>query len=325
MPHSAFSSCFLLVFLGIWSLGTLTFDALIGWMVWHQARTAEFAETEGVITRSKLKSQRGSKRGVSYSLDVEYVYTIDGQTYTGTRYMYGEVSTNTRLWHDVQRELKVNKPVRVYYDPADPAEAVLRPGLSGMHLFMAWFLTPFNIIMLGGWVYLLRGRRTRFDPNDHRHVETTLTGAAVRLPGLGRLKAFNGTLLVITFIGIFVIAIGYGFNPPAHIMKWAFVGAFTLAGLAAITFGKPSRVEIDDIAQVLRLPGREAIAFADVRQVAVEERRSAGPKGHPIVEYPCLLRLTDADAAPVEVAAYPDQADADALAAWLRQRLGQSQ
>ena len=91
---------------------------------------------------------RWALRGVK-GIKLETVL-VGGRRFTGTRYCYAAMGTNLGAWHRVQRQLPVGSRVPVAYDPADPSESVLRPGLTGMHLFMVWFLTPFNVIAVGG-------------------------------------------------------------------------------------------------------------------------------------------------------------------------------
>lgn len=322
MPTHPPHGCGPWLFVLIWTAGVALFDGLAGVVLWQQARTYDFAETEGVVTRSQLKSHREPKGGTTESLDVAYDYEVDGRRYTGTRYCYGAMGTGDATWSKVQRQLPVGKTVPVYHDPADPADAVLHRGPTGMTLFLFWFLTPFNVVMVVAWAHLLRNPRPRFDP---RHVAATPTGWAVRLPGAGRLAVFAGVLLGVTFVGSLVIVFTGGFNPPVGLMGWAFAGAFAAAALAALLFARHPRLEVDDIARVVRLPpggrGAEEVPFADVREVAVAEEQKHGPKGATWVEYRCELHRADADT-PTRLATYRERADAEALAAWLREKVG---
>jgi hypothetical protein len=321
-------ACFMWIFMGIWSAVVVPFNGLAGWTLWQQTRTADFAETEGVITKSTLKCHSGSKGGKTYSLDVEYDYEVDGRKFTGTRYCYGEMSTNDGTWSKVQKELPAGKTVPVYYDPADPSDAVLRRGLTGIPLFLFWFLTPFNVVLVGGWYFTLRKSGPGFDPANPRHVATTSRGWIVHLPGISRLGAFAATLLVVTFLGIFAIGFTTGFDPPVGLMVGAFAGAFGLATLAALTFASHPRLEVDDLYRTLHLPpggrGADEVPFADVSEITVTEERQTGSKGRTWFVYHCNLHRNGANG-PTRLAKYHQRSDAEALAAWLREKIGLKQ
>jgi hypothetical protein len=209
--------------------------------------------------------------------------------------------------------------VPVYYDPDDPADAVLAPGLSGFHLFICWFLTPFNVILVAAWAWVLKGNRPAFAADDPRRVAATPTGWVVHLPSTPRLVVFLVVLMAITFFGVFAIGFPTGFDPPLGLMAGAWVGAVVLAAVAAIALGWYPTLEVDEVARTLRTPGGTEVPFAGVERVEVAEQTRIGQKGQ--VRYDYHVELHRADADPLRAATYPDRADADALAAWLRDRL----
>ncbi len=73
-----------------------------------------------------------------YFYEIYYDYQVDGQPYSGSRYSLGEGSTasdRTYSTEEEAREAAFNawtpaQVVAVYYDPADPASAVLSPGAN---------------------------------------------------------------------------------------------------------------------------------------------------------------------------------------------------
>lgn len=190
-PNSRPPGCFLLVWLLVWTTVVLAFDGVLGWAMFQQTRAATFPTTDGVITRSAVKTVRDSD-GNSHRFDVAYTYTVAGQRYAGTRYSSTEMGTNTLAWHKVRDELPVGSRVSIAYNPNAPAESMLKPGFTGFHLMLVWFLTPFNLIMLGGWAYYASSRRPAFGPHS---VTKTATGWRVRLPDLGRASVFGAVLL----------------------------------------------------------------------------------------------------------------------------------
>lgn len=307
--------CVLLVWLLVWTLPVVVFDGVLGWTLARQTWALTFPRADGVVTHSGVRAERDDEGDLSYRLDIAYDYEVAGRRHTGTRYSYGEMGTNTSAWKRVSAKYPVGARVRVAYDPADPDESLLKPGLTGFHVAMVWFLTPFNVIMVGGWVYLVRGRRPAFDPADRRSVAPTVTGWRVRVPGVDRARVFGGCLLGVTFAGMFVWGCGCGFNPAVWIAGTAYVVAVALAAWFARR--RTPWFEVDETARVLRLPAD--VPFAAVRAVVVTRDETRDSEGDVTESYHC--ELIRAGAPPVRVATFSDRDPADALAAWLRERI----
>ena len=63
--------------------------------------------------------------------NVKYRYTVAGKTYSGNRYRFGEIYSSDGIGYQIVAEHPAGKRVTVYYNPDDPADALLRPGLEG--------------------------------------------------------------------------------------------------------------------------------------------------------------------------------------------------
>lgn len=312
--------CFVVVWVLIWTGIVLVLDTVVAVTAYRQLRALTFPTTEGVVTRCEVTSKDDTD-GPTYKLDLAYEYEVNGRRHTGTRYSYTEISTNTQAWHRVAARMPLGARVPVAYDPADPAESLVRPGLTGFHLSMLWLATPFNLVMVGGWVWMIRARRSATRPLDPRAITPTATGWRVRLSGFGRAGWFALTLLAITFCGTFVSAIGCGFNPAVPIAGWGYVAALAVAGLVAARLA-PRCLEVDEVARVLRLPAKPEpleIPFDAVRGVTVTRETYKDSDGDVTHRYHC--RLLRKGPPPVNVATYSCQAEAEALAAWLRERI----
>ena len=304
----------------IWTGIVLVFDTVVAVTAYHQLRALTFPTAEGVVTRCEVTSVDDTD-GPTSKLDLAYEYEVNGRRHAGTRYSYTEISTNTQAWQRVAARMPRGAPVRVSYDPADPAESLLRPGLTGFHLSMLWFVTPFNLVMVGGWVCLVRSRRSAADPLAPRAIVPTATGWRVRLSGFGRAGWFAVTFLAITFFGTFVWALGCGFNPAVPLAGWGYVAALAVAALVAARL-TPQCLEVDEVARVLRLPAKPApleIPFDAVRGVTVTRETYKDSEGDVVERYHC--RLLRKGPPPVNVATYSCPAEAEALAAWLRGRI----
>lgn len=120
---------------------TLIFGALGGfalWMYFKDRRKAEATKqwmpVKGRIVDSYLETHEdfdedhGTQR--SYAPHVEYEYEVNGTTYRSTTIQPGTrtfISSRGKAEAEVARYAPGSE-VSVFYDPANPAEAVLQPG-----------------------------------------------------------------------------------------------------------------------------------------------------------------------------------------------------
>lgn len=97
-----------------------------------------------------------------YYYQVYYSYEVDGQTYSGNRYSLGDGSTASQRWNSEEEAQAAaaaayipSQEIAVYYDPANPESAVLRPGASFstyIPLIFAAFLVLGGLAL--GWQYM---------------------------------------------------------------------------------------------------------------------------------------------------------------------------
>src|SRR6185295_278079 len=73
---------------------------------------------------------------------------------SGSNYRYTAGSSSDSEWaHEAVRAHRVGSRVSVYYDEDETTESVLRPGIDSGDLFLLLFMTPFNLVMGGMWIY----------------------------------------------------------------------------------------------------------------------------------------------------------------------------
>lgn len=168
----------------------------------RQVQSARRPTVGGTITVSEPAGQRDR------TWNLEYVYQVDGQSYTGTEYAFAPMPIQGR--EEVRRHVAaypVGTPVVVYYDPGSPADAVLRPGLRGSTLWVALCLTPFVVVGLGLWFGLPPSWNSR--PAGDR--------AGPRPPAV-TLSGWPRTFLTYLGVGTFALAwviFGIGFGMGA--------------------------------------------------------------------------------------------------------------
>ncbi len=194
-----------------WTAIVMVFNGFIGYGVYKNYQAQDYLETTGVVTRSEVDRHRGSD-STTYSPDIEYRYEVDGQTYTSDQHVYGEISSSDRAGaKKAVRKFPVGKSVRVYYNPADPEDAVLDRSFESLPWFLVLFLTPFNLVMIGLWWACACGIwRSLFGKPEGTvgGCEIVHDGFATRVQ-IGRshpMIAAGVGIGIVSFISIFILA-----------------------------------------------------------------------------------------------------------------------
>jgi hypothetical protein len=323
----------------IWSSLALVFDGFLGWSAYCQIRAQNYATTTGVVTHSEVERHAGGKN-TTYSPNIKYTYTVAGKAYSGDRYRFGTGSSNDSSARRIVDEHPVGKQVPVYYNPDDPAEALLQPGLDGSDLFLAMFLLPFNLVMLAIWSMLAATAWGRLvgSPAGGAKVWDDGFQVRVRLSQVGPF-AFGAVVAgLLAFGATFVVGFGFGgFHPPMPVMLvvWPVILAGGLVGYVGYRWKLAqggSDLVIDATARQVTLPrtmGRTTAVVIPMRQIAsveVQRVEKRGSRGSVSYCYVPTIAFTDASGSTCheKLVEWWGDARAEALATWLRERLGLS-
>jgi len=322
----------------VFSIVTLAIDSSIILPAYWQVRALNFLTTAGVITSSRLEEQESRDRDGApthiYSAVVKYQYFVAGKAYSGDRYRYGLFDFTSAHW--IVSEHPAGKKVGVYYNPSNPADSLLRPGLEGSDLFGAMFVAPFNLVPLG--ILVLIGRRTWSRCFGYRGAGTKVRDdgfiVRVRLPPVP--PSFYAAVAagMLAFFGLFPLLFFYGGPPPIsvmyHVWPVILVSVPVVYVLAAWIQSRGAYdLAIDAIAGTVSLPctrGRKRKVLLPLHEITAVEVRAVelpGSHGGFLSGYVPTLVLTDADGTSRAKALvqWNDPRRAEALAAWLRQRL----
>ncbi|HEX4342915.1 MAG TPA: DUF3592 domain-containing protein, partial [Verrucomicrobiae bacterium] len=138
--------------------------ALIGWVVItivQQYPSTSWPSVEGkIISQEYHLLPPGRNTVASAQLKLSYEYQVSGQTYRADRY---------NLWHQIYQDVNdavldfadahpTNAPIKVYYNPKNPAQAVLVTGpdwsanitLAISGFFLAFIGFAMRAVMLNG-------------------------------------------------------------------------------------------------------------------------------------------------------------------------------
>ena len=135
----------------------LPFATIIGAMImaygfltiFRSRKTRTWPTVEGTIIASGIVKKMGSSSPGStnvtnndtYKAEIAYEYEVDGRRYVSNRVHLLDISSsNYSRAESIQSRYKTGAPVRVYYSPKNPEQALLEPGGSS-----------------GGWLPILVG------------------------------------------------------------------------------------------------------------------------------------------------------------------------
>jgi hypothetical protein len=327
---------FVILFGVVWSGFTLTADWFVFRGAIRQVIAEFYATTTGYITHSGLKEHRGSRGRVDYAPDIKFRYEVAGQAFSGDRYRYGQGYTNDKFAARTIEVFPVGKVITVYYNPNDPADSLLQPGLMGVDLFSALFLVPFNMIVLALWWAVLDRLAARIWKRPAGGARIIDDGFQVRVRlGGSPLVAALVTAGVLGFVSVFPIAFTFGgFNPPMFLMLIVWGVIFT-AGLlifivkwSKLASGVKDLV-IDDMAGTITLPetmGRKeslTIPIASITGFDVERNSTRSSKGTNSTTYvPAIwFAADDGQKRKERIVQWYDEPRAHALATWIGLRI----
>jgi hypothetical protein len=328
------SGAFLFIFTLFWSGMVLTFDGFMAHGIYKQYESQHYPSVTGTITHSEVQSHRTSKGGTSYDAVINYRYEIGGQTFEGNKLRFGiKVSSSANAYAAVSAH-PPGSTAQVFYNPANPQESLLSPGVNGSDFMFALFLTPFNMVMFGFWIGIGGWLRERFFRPIAGGVKIINDGMTTRI----RLPQFAaiGWGLVATgglgFISIFVVGFSTNMEPSIPVIL-SVIGAVYGAGMIIYLWQRQKiNSGIDDLivnesSRSLELPltfGRKqrvTVNVAEIKSLSVEKIIHRSNKGGVSYTYAPTLSPRGKEAAIQKLADWSDKLKADEFTEWLRKQL----
>jgi hypothetical protein len=128
--------------------------AATGWLAywiigetWMGFASLSWPACEGVILRADVERTL-TTRGEEFNSRVTYRYEVGGRQFEGDRISYPRTSdsysTAAPLLERVRAQYPVGKPCTVYYNPADPSGACLRPGPNWLFVGLGVVFIPLS-------------------------------------------------------------------------------------------------------------------------------------------------------------------------------------
>jgi hypothetical protein len=322
---------FIVMFLGVIAL--VCFDEHAVRQIWHQHESASFPTTTGRVYHSAVSVTHSSKGGTHYYINILYDYEVDGQSFHGGTFRYGMFSPGSAQAYAAVRAHPVGSEIKVYYNPGDPADSLLSPGVVGHDFFVLFIIFPASAVLLlvlfkadgPGWF-------TWRSPVAGG-VKIVSQGGQVRvtLPRYTVAAWTVSTFCIASGAALLTLAITTQRDPSTQ--PEGIGGIAVLAVTAGIFLWRRARqlsgvddLVINDDARTIVLPqtfGRrhpKTLDFSAVRSVRLESIRHRSKNGY-YYTWAVALELQDNAAESERLSHWSSQTRSDALAQWLRERL----
>ncbi|HEX7379162.1 MAG TPA: DUF3592 domain-containing protein [Pirellulales bacterium] len=310
-----------------WSAVTLPFDAKVIHTACKQIQALTFDTVEGTIIDSRIIENQSEV--VTYEATVQFRYRANGREFTGNQYRHWLSPGDHRHAERMAAGHPTGGKTTVYYNPANPAEALLAPGLAAQDFFALLCTTPFNIVVLGSWALAARllRRRRGIVPAD---LQICDNGEQLRArpPRTNAIGAAALVALIVSTLSIVAVAFTAG-APPSSVavaIAWTCVIATALYVYRA-AHPKWEELRIDRVRGMLALSGDlrgrspVLIPLTRIVDISVGEHPIPTSDNKDQRSYSCRVRWATTEGATTE-AAWLNQSDqqcAEQLVAWLRE------
>ncbi len=258
----------------------------------------KYPTTQGKIVRSEVGRGAILRRGV----EIEYNYTVVGMNYTGHRYRYDDHNAALE-WNATVEDYPRWSMQKVYYNPKNPADALLEPGIDGSDLLLLLFSLPMNTLTFALWrAMITRWReKSRLRPAGGVRVVKQAGKTRVSLAEISAFEAGVYGMAAAAFVASFPVVIAGGFEPALRLIKtaWAVVlaaGSVVFVWRALMNWSGIYDLRLDEASQTVTLPQtagrRQALAIArrEISGVSMQRRVSKSPSGTHVSYLPALNR-----------------------------------
>jgi hypothetical protein len=297
----------------------------------HQAQS--FPKTEGRIISAQIITRTGSRGRIYYHPAFVYSYAVPGyfQSFTGRRYRYDGFPSDQTSANQIVEAHPAGSAVTVYYNPRNPADTLLSPGVLPQDLSPLFLFTP--VICMMGFMLLKLGGELEWAGK----VKPVAGGVQIltdRMTTRVRLPRYQASGLGLKTAGILSVVAGFVFQFNAindAMTDGLYALLIVIVAGAAVYLWQAHRLAsgiqdlvIDEGARTVELPltykrrERHPLPFSEIKAVTLKKvahRRKSGVS----YTYAPTLQLREGSS---EQLTDLTQSKAESFAEWLREKLG---
>lgn len=297
--------------LSLWTVFVLGLDTVVASRTLTLVAAQSYPSVAGVIDQGET---------------LRFRYSVDGRDYVGRRRQFLGLKDLPR-WSSPKPHLADGAdgvPITVYYNPADPQDSALDRTFTGLPLALALLLAPLNLLLVGGWSWLVCRVRGIHSLPLRREADRWVV-----LPTNGRPVMVALIIGEIASIAAIFVAGAGGWWQSLPFMLTTWTALLTLIGLAfwhtrSLVRREPPLLILDNASMTVTWPGSDAAPKFSVSRTqllgAEMDVSRPSPSAPPAAErFAILLRFTGDDGQPTRrlVRDTDRAAEAGALAAWL--------
>jgi hypothetical protein len=297
-----------------------------------QHRAESFPSVRGKVLSGEVIVAHGSKGSVHYHPSIAYRYEVAGRSYLGRRYRY---DGRPSFWdstpaNQIVKAHPKGSEIDVYYNPADPSDAVLSTPVEAFDFSLLLTILPLWLLGIFGMIRSAREitwpRRTEPIAGGVRIISDRMT-TRVRLPQRDPLSWSLLTIGVLAFVAGLVMNAESNFKVRVAeilLLLIPVAGAVVYFWLRRKISSGSQDLIIDEAARTLQLPltykrrERMQFAFSEITGVSLEKVAHRGKYG---VRYTYAPTLQIAGKEPQRLTDLSKKR-AESFATWLRERLG---
>lgn len=125
--------------------------------LWDAHKSSTWESTPGIITSSKIEDELTSDSTVVFHARINYAYEVNGKKYDGTRISFGDFSSSSsERPFEITQRYSLGKKVDVYFNPENPKDSLLLPGIQPQTYFTTYFALVF--LLFGALILFAQSR-----------------------------------------------------------------------------------------------------------------------------------------------------------------------
>lgn len=304
-------------------------DAQLGKILWQQFESRNYPSTTGRITQSEVRRWKTTKGDTVTEADIQYHYEVNGQAFDGTRLRYSVGSG--QMWvTQIVSQHPAGSETQVYFNPKEPTDSLLSPGLDGLDIFCVLFLMPIHMLGLAFLAAVISMRRW-FKPVAGG-IKIIADGNQTRIRFPHASPVFFAALAAFLASGVSIFLVGGSlFFFRAIWIASVFLFLSIASGIAVYVWRwqkirSSGDLIINEASGFIDLPetcGRKErmkVYISDIAGIAVEAIEDRNRKGAVSYRYEPTLQLRNAEKQ--IIAGWPGKTQADAFSEWLGKKLG---
>jgi len=122
-------------------------------------QTLSWPHTNGFVISTEVKRIPSSKGPSKFSPIINYTYKVDSVEYSSDRYSSTGASGTSEWANGVVSQYWVNSAIKVFYNPRNPKESVIDPGLQSDNYWMTILSSFFFAVVLFAFIKQLKSSR----------------------------------------------------------------------------------------------------------------------------------------------------------------------